>query len=104
MRIIDWSSDVCSADLSVFVNKIDKAHNSLEALTETLTPLSGAALVAREMPISKGEEIVGFIDLALDRAFRFRPGQPSEPVALPPELAEAEHSPNRPRVLVGKGV
>lgn len=77
---------------AVFVNKIDKAHSTLEALTEALTPLSGAALVAREMPISKGEEIVGFVDLALDRAFRFRPGQPSEQVALPPELAEAEHS------------
>jgi elongation factor G len=77
---------------AIFVNRIDKAQGSLEALTEALTPLSAAALVAREMPISKGEEIVGFVDLALDRAFRFRPGQPSEQVELPPELEETEHS------------
>jgi elongation factor G len=76
---------------AVFVNKIDKARGTLEALLEALQPLSAATLIAREMPISKGEAIVGFVDLALDRAFRFRPGQASEHVALPAELVEPEH-------------
>lgn len=76
---------------AVFVNKIDKARGTLEDLLEALQPMSEATLVAREMPISRGEEIVGFVDLALDRAFKFRPGQASEQVPIPDELRETEN-------------
>src|SRR5690606_38565235 len=68
---------------ALFVNKVDKARGTLEALLEALRPLSSAPLVVRELPINKDEEVVGFVDLALDRAFRFRPGKPSERTALP---------------------
>lgn len=74
---------------ALFVNKIDKARGTLEALLEALRPLSAAPLVVRELPINKDEAVVGFVDLALDRAFRFRPGKPSERTALPAELTEA---------------
>jgi elongation factor G len=77
---------------AIFVNKIDKARGTLEELLEALQPMSSAALVAREMPISKGEDVIGFVDLALDRAFKFRPGQASEQVPIPEELLETEHS------------
>jgi elongation factor G len=76
----------------LFVNKIDKARGTLDELLEALQPLSAATLVARAMPISKDEEIVGFVDLALDRAFRFRPGKASERIALPAELEKEEQS------------
>jgi elongation factor G len=76
----------------LFVNKIDKARGTLDELLQALQPLSAATLVARAMPISKDEEIVGFVDLALDRAFRFRPGKASERIALPAELEKEEQS------------
>src|SRR5690606_32944328 len=75
---------------SVFVNKIDKARGTIEQLLEALEPLSAAAVVARQMPISQGEQVIGFVDLALDRAFHYRTGKPSEQVPLPEDLREAE--------------
>ncbi|MBO9517455.1 MAG: elongation factor G [Porphyrobacter sp.] len=75
---------------AIFVNKIDKAHGTLEDLLVSLEPVSKAALVARQIPISKGEDVIGFVDLALDRAYKYRAGQASELVPLPPELEETE--------------
>ncbi len=76
----------------VFINKIDKARGSIDDLLEALQPLSVAAVVDRQIPINEGEQAVGFIDLALDRAFKFRAGQPSEQVPIPEELREEEHA------------
>jgi len=67
---------------AIFVNRIDKARGTVGALLEALQPLSRATLVARQMPIVSGGEVTGFVDLALDRAFRYREGGPSEPVEL----------------------
>jgi elongation factor G len=74
----------------LFVNRIDQAHGSLSDLLTALTPVSAAPLVARQIPIWKGEHVSGFVDLALERAFVYRPGQPSERIDLPPDLAETE--------------
>lgn len=74
----------------VFINKIDKARGGIDALLEALTPLSVAPVVDRQIPISKGEEAIGFVDLALDRAFAFREGKPSEQIPIPEELRESE--------------
>ncbi len=76
----------------VFINKIDKARGSIGDLLEALKPLSVAPVVDRQIPISEGEQAVGFVDLALDRAFKFRSGQPSEQVPIPDELREEEHA------------
>ena len=75
---------------AIFVNKIDKARGTIEQLLEALQPLSSAALVARQIPIREGEHVTGFVDLALDRAFHYRQGQPSERIDLPAELGEVE--------------
>jgi elongation factor G len=74
----------------VFINKIDKARGGIDALLEALTPLSVAPVVDRQIPISEGETAVGFLDLALDRAFKFRDGQPSEQVPIPDALRDSE--------------
>ncbi|MDR3512117.1 MAG: elongation factor G [Caulobacteraceae bacterium] len=74
----------------LFVNRIDQAHGSLPALLAALAPISAAPLVARQIPIWKGEQVSGFVDLALERAFVYRAGQPSERVDLPPDLVESE--------------
>jgi elongation factor G len=76
----------------IFVNKIDQARGSIQSLLEALQPMSASPVIARQIPISQGEKITGFVDLALERAYHYRPGKPSERAEIPPELAEAEHA------------
>ncbi|HEX8380707.1 MAG TPA: elongation factor G [Allosphingosinicella sp.] len=78
----------------IFVNKIDQARGGIPALLEALQPMSSSPLVARQIPIrakeSGGEKVTGFVDLALERAFKYRPGKPSEQIDIPPDLADRE--------------
>jgi elongation factor G len=78
----------------IFVNKIDQARGGIRALLQALQPLSSSPLVARQIPIrakeSGGEKVTGFVDLALERAFRYRPGKPSEQIDIPADLADRE--------------
>jgi elongation factor G len=75
----------------IFVNKIDHARgSSIQALLEALQPMSNAPLVARQIPIREGEKITGFVDLALERAFHYVPGKPSEQIELPGDIADRE--------------
>jgi elongation factor G len=75
---------------AVFVNKVDQARGSIRGLLEALQPMSARPLLARQIPIREGEHITGFIDLALERAYHYRPGKASETIALPPDLIERE--------------
>ncbi len=74
----------------VFVNRIDQAHGRIRDLLTALQPMSVSPLIARQLPIRDGEKVTGFIDVALERAYHYVPGKPSEPIALPEELAERE--------------
>ncbi|HEX2624213.1 MAG TPA: elongation factor G, partial [Sphingomicrobium sp.] len=47
-------------------------------------------LIARQIPIREGDKVTGFVDLALERAFHYIPGKPSEQIALPADLADRE--------------
>lgn len=75
---------------AIFVNKIDKAPGTIEQLLESLEPLSSAALVARQIPIAKGENVIGFVDLALDRAYHYRTGKASEQQPIADDMKDAE--------------
>jgi len=75
---------------ALFINKMDHARGSLQELLEALAPVSSAPLVARQIPTWEGEKISGFIDLALERCFVYRPGEPSELVDIPGDLRDAE--------------
>ncbi|MFN3523976.1 MAG: elongation factor G [Phenylobacterium sp.] len=75
---------------AVFVNKIDQARGPLQELLAALAPMSTAHLVARQIPISEGERVTGFVDLALERAFVYRQGQPSQQTPLTDDLAALE--------------
>jgi len=77
---------------AIFVNKIDSAKGRIRDLLEALQPLSAAPLIARQIPIREGDAITGFVDLALERAFHYQPGKPSEQIAIPDALAERESS------------
>lgn len=75
---------------AIFVNKIDQARGSIQDLLTALQPMSDAALVARQIPIREGEQISGFVDLALERAYHYRAGKPSEQVPLPDDVRQDE--------------
>src|SRR5687768_5303701 len=74
----------------IFVNRIDQAHGRIRDLLSALQPLSVSPLIARQIPIRDGEKVTGFVDLALERAYQYAPGQPSEAVPIPADLAERE--------------
>jgi elongation factor G len=74
----------------IFVNKIDQARGSIQKLLEAFQPMSASPLIARWIPIRDGERIAGFVDIALERAYYYRPGKESEQKEIPPELVDRE--------------
>ena len=74
----------------IFVNRIDQAHGRIRDLLSALQPMSVSPLIARQIPIWDGEKVSGFVDLALERAFKYRPGQESERIEIPSELQDRE--------------
>ena len=74
----------------VFVNRIDQAHGRIRDLLSALQPISVSPLIARQVPIWDGEKVSGFVDLALERAFKYRAGQESERIEIPAEIQERE--------------
>jgi elongation factor G len=77
---------------ALFVNKMDQARGSLQELLQALEPVSSARLVARQVPTWEGEKVTGFIDLALERAYVYRPGEPSEQIEIPGDLRREEEA------------
>ncbi len=71
----------------IFVNRIDQAQGALSDLLAALSEVSSVPVVARQMPIREGEQVTGYLDLALERAFAYHEGSPSERIAPPPDLA-----------------
>ena len=71
---------------AIFVNKIDQARGNIHDLITALQPMSRAPLVARQLPIREGDHTTGFVDLALERAFVYRPGAPSERIEISADL------------------
>lgn len=78
---------------ALFVNKIEQAKGSIEELIDALQPLSDATIVARQIPVRVGDQMTGFVDLASERAYRYRPGQSSERVPLTDALRDDEAGP-----------
>ncbi|MEA3067789.1 MAG: elongation factor [Sphingomonadales bacterium] len=74
----------------IFVNRIDQAHGRIRDLLTGLQPMSVSPLIARQIPIWDGEKIGGFVDLALEYAFKYRAGRESERIDIPADLQERE--------------
>ncbi len=83
---------------AIFINKIEHARaGTVHALIEDLQPLSREPLALRQIPLrtsdGKGGEVVtGYVDLALERAYRYRPGKESERINIPAEVAPLEQA------------
>lgn len=81
---------------AIFVNKIEHARaGAIRDLIAQLQPMSREPLALRQIPIrvrdsQGGEQVTGYVDLALERAYRYRPGKASERVEIPGELLERE--------------
>jgi elongation factor G len=75
---------------ALVVNKIDQAHGQVRDLLQALQPGSSRPLVARQIPIWDNDQVKGFVDLALERAFVYRPGRASEQVAIPEDMTALE--------------
>ena len=74
----------------IFVNRIDQARGRIRDLMSALQPMSVSPLIARQIPIRDGDKVTGFVDLALERAFAYRPGAASERIEIPGEVQEQE--------------
>jgi elongation factor G len=74
----------------IFVNRIDQAHGRVRDLLSALQPMSVSPLIARQIPIWDGEKVGGFVDLALEYAFKYRAGQESERIEIPSDLHDRE--------------
>jgi elongation factor G len=75
---------------ALFINKIDQARGRIRDLLEALQPVSALPLVARQVPIWKDDSVSGFVDLALERAFLYQQGKPSQVIDIPADMAERE--------------
>ena len=67
----------------LFINKIDTATRRVRETLSLLQRASRTPLLLRQIPIWKDGIAVGFIDLALERAFIYREHAPSEIVEFP---------------------
>ncbi len=74
----------------LFVNKMDKAQARVRDLLEALQAVSSRPLVLRQVPIRDGEEVTGFVDLASERAYRFKENQPSDLIEMPDTVKDRE--------------
>jgi elongation factor G len=77
--------DLEEADIPrfLFINKIDTATQRVRETLALLQQASRTPLLLRQIPLWKDGIAVGFIDLALERAFIYREHAPSEIVDLP---------------------
>ena len=72
----------------LFLNKIDKADKRVRETLKLLQPASRVPLVLRQIPIWTNDIVIGFVDLALERAHIYKEHAPSEVVPLEGENAD----------------
>lgn len=74
----------------LFINKFDKARGPLRALLASLQEASETPLLLRQIPIWEQGVATGFVDLALERAYVYRPHSASEVVDIADYAREKE--------------
>ena len=75
----------------IFINKMDNANARVRDLLAALQSVSERPLVLRQVPLrGPDSEITGYVDLVSERAYRYRPGQPSDLMPLPDNFWEQE--------------
>jgi elongation factor G len=77
----------------IFINKMDNANARVRDVLAALQSVSSRPLVLRQVPLRGAEgEITGYVDLVSERAYRYRPGQPSDLMPLPDGFWDQERA------------
>jgi elongation factor G len=78
----------------LFINKMDTAMYRVREVLSALQAVSARPLVLRQIPIGttsdRGEEFTGYVDLVSERAYSYKPGDASDLITIPEDLAEQE--------------
>jgi len=74
----------------VFINKMDNAAQTPQAVLAALQGGSRWPLLLRQVPISDGETVTGYVDLVSERAYKYRPGEASDLISIPDTVADDE--------------
>jgi len=75
----------------IFINKMDTANARVRDVLAALQSVSERPLVLRQVPLrGPDSEITGYVDLVSERAYRYRPGQPSDLIKLPDDFWDQE--------------
>jgi len=67
----------------LFLNKIDRTTAGVRDTLKLLQPTSAVPLLLRQIPLRKGDRVVGSIDLALERAYIWHDFAESEVTEIP---------------------
>ncbi|MBV8938106.1 MAG: elongation factor G, partial [Alphaproteobacteria bacterium] len=77
----------------IFINKMATASARVRDLLAALQSVSERPLVLRQVPLRGNDgEITGYVDLVSERAYRYRPGQPSDLIPLPDNFWDQERA------------
>ena len=83
LQLIMRRLDAIGIPRVLFLNKVDKAVTGVRDTLKMLQPTSATPLVLRQIPLRKGDAVIGSIDLALERAYIWREHAESEVAAIP---------------------
>jgi elongation factor G len=84
----------------LFINKMDIAPHRVSELLEALQAVSARPLVLRQVPIRTPDkngvdQVTGYVDLVSERAYQYKPGQPSDLMKMPETILEREQTARR---------
>lgn len=74
----------------LFVNRMDVAPHRVARIVESLQTYCRHNLVLRQVPMRKGGDVVGAVDLISERAWKYNEGRPSALVKLPRDMMGRE--------------
>ncbi len=74
----------------LFINKLDTANARVRDVLAGLQDVSDRPLVLRQVPLRDDSGVTGYVDLVSERAYKYRPGQPSDLIPLPGDFWDRE--------------
>ena len=74
----------------IFINKIDQGEPRVRDVLAALQGISARPLVLRQVPIRETDRVTGYVDLISERAYVYKPGQPSDLVPIPDQVRDRE--------------
>ncbi|HSK40277.1 MAG TPA: elongation factor G [Arenibaculum sp.] len=79
----------------LFVNKVDQLGAQdlrVRDLLQALQSVSARPLVLRQVPIRRGDDVTGYVDLVSERAYHYNPHAASDLVPIPDTVREREQT------------